>query len=281
VLAVLLVLAGLGLSAGHITLGLLEYLDRARKIYLDAYTMPVDASLAELLERRYGGKLVVSRRRDLEEGYLRILEEAREGVVVVLVPGDPLVATTHISLVVEARRRGIKARVLPGISGVLASMTSTGLSYYKFGKTATIPGPWRGVEPYSTLETIYSNMCTGAHTLLLLDIDDGGNQLDPVQGLETLLGLEERVELRVLSEAESLIVWDAGTEDERVVKYKRGRAPSYRGRIASIVVPGNVNRIEAEHVETLHGISLDPGLYRVLGEKACGAWRSLGSAASV
>ncbi|MCE4612418.1 MAG: diphthine synthase [Desulfurococcales archaeon] len=268
----MLVVAGLGISRDHVTLGLMELLEKADKVYLDTYTMPIDDDLNRFLGSRFKGKLVQSTRRLLEDEYIKILEEARERHVIILIPGDPLIATTHISLIVEAVRRGIRVKVIPGISGVVAAMTATGLSYYKFGRTATIPGPWRHTTPYSTLEVVYSNMCMEAHTLLLLDIDDYGRQLKPIDGLKELVRLEKRIGHSVLRDITVLIVWDAGTEMEKVVGYEPKRSfPIYEGRIASIVVPGRVNRIEAEHVDVLHGIRLDVKAYERASAIACKA----------
>jgi len=272
----LLVLAGLGISPEHITMGLLAYLEKAGKIYLDTYTMPVSRLTLDFLKDRFPGKLVLSTRKTLEEESYRVLEEAEKELIVVLVPGDPLIATTHVSLVVEARRRGISTRVLPGISGVVASMTSTGLSYYKFGKTATIPGPWRGVKPYSTLATVYSNMCMGAHTLLLLDIDDKGAQLRPEDGIRTLLNLEREMGLSLLSRIKLLVVWDAGTGYERVVEYDLGSSShGHQGGIASVVVPGDISKLEVEHVSILHGINLDYESHKRVTREACKALEAI------
>ena len=268
----LLAIAGLGVSLDHVTLGLVELLEKADKIYLDTYTMPIDEALKEFLESRFKGKLIPSPRRLLEDEYWRILKEAEEGIVVVLVPGDPLIATTHISLLVEAVKKRLKVRVIPGISGVVAAMTATGLSYYKFGRTATIPGPWRRVTPYSTLEVLYSNMCMGAHTLLLLDIDDWGRQLEPVEGIQGLVSLEREMGLSLLRSLTVLIVWDAGTEEVRVVGYEPGGSPPrHKGRLASVVVPGRVSRIEAEHVHVLHGVKLEVEAFENASTRACEA----------
>ena len=264
-LGLVLVLAGCGVHEGSFTRELVEALDAADIIYVDLYTMPSASWVLEALER-WAGRVRVVGREFLEERSRLIMEDARVGNVVVLSAGDPLVATTHQSLLAEAARSGIKSRYIPGISGVCTAKAYSGLSYYRFGKIATIPGPWRGLKPYSVVSVIYSNLCVDAHTLLLLDVDERGVQLKPREALLGLLTVEEELSKtlgfrRVLGETPVLVVERAGAPDARIRIYdtitnlieseEEARTPS------SLVVPAPLNAVEAWILESRLNIKLE------------------------
>lgn len=242
----------------------MELASKADVVYVDVYTSPGASWLAEELSRLAGGRVVAAGREVLEQGAWRIVEEAREGLVVVAAPGDPLVATTHVSLLVEAARRGVEWRVIPGVSGVVAAKTASGLQYYRFGRTFTIPGPWRGVRAYSVVEYAYTNICAGLHSAVLLDVDDEGRQLPPGEAAGILLDLEREVagELGVepvLHRLMALVVSRAGQPGQLV---DHGRLPDVGSARwsppATLVIPATVHPTEAEALQALHGV--DPSL---------------------
>ncbi len=228
----------------------------ADRVYVESYTMPSSQWLLSEA-RRLRPDAIQAPRRLLEENAHKLLSEARSMLVVVVVAGDPLVATTHRALLSEARRLGIEAIAVPGVSGVCAAKTASGLDYYKYGRTATIPGPWRMVKPYSVVEYTLENMCTGLHTLLLLDVSEDGRQLSLGEAWKML---EHAGAPRLLAERLALIIVDAGTERERVYHARLEDIDSHDGHggVASIVVPGSVSPVEAEHLQVLHGV--DPRL---------------------
>ena len=254
----MLVLAGGGMGPGYSTGVLDDVVSRASVVYVETYTSPGSEWLVEYARRLAGGRVRVASRSDLEEGAPRVVEEARRGLVVVLAPGDPLVATTHVSLLLEASRRGVEWRVIPGVSGVVAAMAASGLQFYRFGRTATIPGPWRGVRAYSLVDYIYCNLSCGLHTLLLLDYDPGEGPLDPGEAARILVDLEaEAVGEGILPRLVALVVEAGGLEGSRVGWWRLGELAGRRlgGRgAASLVVPGLVHPTEAEALEVLHSI---------------------------
>ena len=133
-------LIGLGLNnEKSITLEGLETLKQSDKIYLETYTSKWYGSL-ENLEEMIGKKIIQLKRLGLEENSEKILEEAKTQKISLLVIGDPLVATTHITLLLEAKKKGIKTRVIHNAS-IYSSVGETGLHLYKFGATVTLPFP--------------------------------------------------------------------------------------------------------------------------------------------
>ena len=276
----MLVLAGAGLHRGHFTLELLEALREADVVYFEGYTMPrgVASSVLRGLMEHAQGKVVVARRSDIEEGSLRIVKEAMRRRVVVVSAGHPLIATTHTALLAEASRHGVGFKVVHGVSGIVAAMTESGLDFYKFGRKATVPGPWRGVRPFSTLEFLYGNLCVGLHTLLILDLADDGRQLSPQEASSTLINAEKElirsnsISHELIPSLEAIVVSGAGTETAKVAYYGEladlARETSNFEPPTSIVVPGEVSGYEADFVRALYGVEVS-GISEREREEAC------------
>lgn len=273
-----LFIAGCGVYEGSLTRELVEVLDLADTIYVDLYTMPDPGWVLEIL-RPWSGKVKIANRRLLEEGSHSIVREGIEKNVVILSAGDPLIATTHQSLVAEAVLAGVQVRYVPGISGVCVAKAYSGLSYYRFGRTATVPGQWRGVKPYSVIATIYANLCTESHTLLLLDVSDEGTQLSPREAALRLLGTEGEILSNlnvkpILDNTPVIVVERAGAPDARILVYDSlvelsktevaFRTPS------SLVVPAPLNPVELWILESRLGLKLKPHWSkRVYGRSDC------------
>jgi len=178
-------LVGLGLGPPeYVTLKALKALEASDTVYLDCYTSPIPREMIEFLTVRLGDKLRIASRRRLEEEASRLLYEATTSDVAVAVAGDPLIATTHIALLVEAARMGIGWEVVYGVSSVSAAIAASCLSPYRFGRTVTVP---REASP-EMLRQIYrrieDNLEAGLHTLALMDVSRGGLAVgEAVEGL--------------------------------------------------------------------------------------------------
>ncbi|MGC9167168.1 MAG: SAM-dependent methyltransferase, partial [Thermoplasmata archaeon] len=61
--------------------------------------------------------------------------------IVILVPGDPMMATTHIELKISAFDKKIPFEVVNGISLKCVIPSILGLQNYKFGRSVSIPFP--------------------------------------------------------------------------------------------------------------------------------------------
>jgi diphthine synthase len=187
-----LYIVGAGLSADYLSLYAVRIIAEADVVYVDTYTS-IAPGVDEKLVRRINpwARIVKATRRVLEEESYRVVEEARTANVVVLVPGDPLTATTHIALAVEARRRGVEVRIVPGVPGPYTAAHIVGLQSYRIGKMVTLVYPEGGVRPYSVVETIYSNMDRNLHTIVLLDLRlDEGRVMTIPEAAKLLLELE-------------------------------------------------------------------------------------------
>ncbi|MEM3626656.1 MAG: diphthine synthase [Candidatus Bathyarchaeia archaeon] len=245
-----LVFVGIGL---HDEMGMslrgLEETRTADNVFIELYTSLLPNFSIKRFEEISGKKLRVLSRRELEEENGRvILEAAKSGKAVLLVPGDPLIATTHIALRIEAEKRGIKTRVVHGASIISAAMGLSGLQNYKFGKSVTIPLPENFSEtPYWV---IAQNRKLGLHTLCLLDIKaDEKKYLSIREGLGALLKIEEKAKKGIITmDTLAVGIARAGSDNAAVkadfirdlMNYNFGGPPH------SLIFPGELHFMEAE-----------------------------------
>ena len=246
-----IVFVGLGLhdEMGISLRGLAE-VKTADNVFIELYTNLMPDFSKENLEKISSKELQIVSREELEErsGKL-ILEMAETGKVVLLVPGDPLVATTHVALRIHAKKLGIKTRVIHGTSILSAVIGLSGLHNYKFGKSVTIPLPSENPSetPY---KVIAQNKKQGLHTLCLLDVKVEENRYMKIcEGLESLLKVEEKRKEKIVV-IDTLVVGiaRAGSNDptvkagflEDLLDYDFGGPPH------SIVFPGGLHFMEAE-----------------------------------
>jgi diphthine synthase len=255
-----LVFVGLGLhDDSGISLRGLNEAKRADSLFIESYTSLLPGFSLARFERVSGRKLRPLSRRDLEEDSGRVvLEAAEKGSAVLLVPGDPLVATTHVALRIAAEKRGIRTRIVHGASILSAVVGLSGLQNYKFGRSVTIPFPEDvpGDTPYMV---IVQNLHLGLHTLCLLDIKvEERRYLSIHEGLEELLRVEGRRKRNIVT-ADTLAVGIARAgSPEPVAKadslrylldYDFGKPPH------SLVLPGKLHFMEAEALVVLCGAS--------------------------
>jgi diphthine synthase len=252
-----LYLVGLGPgSGGYLTRRAMEVIMRSDKAYLDTYTSFLEPGLIEELRMILGSRLIEADRRLLEEDVLRIVKEAEGMDVAVLVPGDPLIATTHISIIVEAARRGVKYHVIHGVSAHSALISTSCLQAYKFGKIVTIPKSGVGVE--TCYRAVLENMERGLHTLILLDTADGG--LDIPSAIRMLMRVEDEVGMGLVT-PDRLVICLArigfGDEFRWAGSLAEALEGSYPPPPHSIIFPGSLHFSEAEALKALLGASPD------------------------
>lgn len=253
-----IVFVGLGLNDElGISLRGLEEVKKADKVFTELYTSVMPNLSIKRFEEISGKSLHVLSRKDLEdENGKKILDAAKDGCVVLLVPGDPLIATTHVALRVQAEKLGIKTRIIHGASIISAVVGLSGLHNYKFGKSVTIPFPSETLSetPY---DVVRQNKALGLHTLCLLDINvEEKHYLSIGEALRLLLKIEEKRGLGVIVD-DTLVVGiaRAGSDNpvvkagflKEVVDYDFGQPPH------SLVFPGKLHFMEAEALIVLAG----------------------------
>ena len=177
-----LTLIGTGV-AFDITLTGLESLKAADEAYIETYTNPVaDQSRVSTLETLCGKKFILIPREKVESKFL--LERAKNKEVCLLVSGDPMIATTHVSLFLDAKELDVSVRIIHNSSIYSVAPALSGLQVYRFGKTATLVNPRPNYKPTSSLEIIRENQSSNLHTLVLLDTEP--QPMEALTALETL-----------------------------------------------------------------------------------------------
>lgn len=244
-------LVGLGLGPGGLSLAARDAARDADVRFLETYTSrPPDG-----LDDRVGDVEPVGR--DEVESGDRILQAARDGDAALLVPGDPLSATTHVDLRLRAAREGIEVRIVHGASALTAVPGLLGLSHYKFGRGTTLVDPRPGYAPESPYDVIEANRDRGLHTLVLLDTGDGESYMTAGRGIEFLLDVEDRRGRDVVPPDRLVcVVCRAGRPD---VACHAGPASDLAGRdlgppLHTLVVPGDLHFKEREALEVLAGL---------------------------
>lgn len=245
-----LTLVGLGLEAGGLSTAGLEAAKRAESVFLEAYTAKAPQSVEEL-EALVENEIEPVERARVEEGTV-LLQAAQNGGACLLVAGDPLSATTHTSLRVQARRADVEVRVHHAGSVLTAVPAALGLSHYKFGRTTTLVTPQENYFPDSPYDVIAGNLERDLHTLVLLDVRADGSVMTAAEGAGVLARLEdERGEGWLSPQRTLLVVARAGTREEAAW---RGTVESLKGLEAgdpmhSLVVPGPLGPVEQEALE--------------------------------
>jgi diphthine synthase len=183
---------GLGLgSVEYLTRGAEKALLSAEKVYLDTYTGYLSSELEAFLRNLLGERLIYADRKKLEDGLHEIVDEAKEKEIVIAAPGDPLIATTHVSILLEAVKKGVGVSLIHGVSIISAAASYSGLSAYKFGRSLTIPREASDQVLEGVYQVVAQNEEHGLHSLILLDTADGG--LGAGEAAEYLLRTEEKI----------------------------------------------------------------------------------------
>ncbi len=195
-----LVFIGLGLNDEKgITIKGLEETKSADAVFMELYTSLMPDFSLQRFEALCRQKIQIISRNDLEEeNGAKILKAAKKGKAVFLVPGDPFIATTHVTLRIDAEKQGIKTRVIHGTSIMSAIISLSGLHNYKFGKTVTVPFPENFSEtPYNV---IAQNKKLGLHTLCLLDLKANEKLFLSInQAINMLREVEEKKKQNVIT----------------------------------------------------------------------------------
>jgi len=199
---------GLGLwPPRDLTIGGLAAARSADEAYIETYTSPLGLKVEEL-ERLVERKLKPLSREDLEDRAV-LIERAAKFRTALLCPGDPLVATTHLALVLEASKRGIDVEVFNAPSIVTAAFTRLGLHIYKLGAVTTIT---LGGLSERVAEQIQGATSRSLHSLLLLEADVASGRFVNPRGALSLL-----IEAGLVSEkSEVVVLCRLGWPSERI-----------------------------------------------------------------
>ncbi|MBI2584111.1 MAG: diphthine synthase [Candidatus Aenigmarchaeota archaeon] len=229
----MLYLIGLGLDDGDISIRGIEAVKKCDEAFAETYTSQWAGNLSAI-EKATGKRVQTLSREGVESDFL--VNMAKKQKVALLVPGDPLSATTHFQLVIDAKKAGIKCEIIHS-SSIITSVAETGLHLYKFGRTTTLPKDFKAESPFEAIE---KNKKTGLHTLILLDVG-----MDLKEALETVgkkIGTGEKI-IACLSLGTDGQIIKYGTANELKGYFKQITSPS------CIIIPGELNFKEEEALE--------------------------------
>jgi diphthine synthase len=251
----MLTLIGLGLhSEEDVTVKGLEEAMNCDVLFAEFYTSTMTGLDFEHLQELVEHEITVLERSGLEEKSKELLELAKTKKVGLLVPGDPLISTTHIHLRIEAHQMGIETRVIHNASIHSAGPSISGLQNYKFGRSATVAIPQEGFAPETPYDVTKENKERGLHTLLFLDIKVKGEsrvQMTANEAIRTLLEMEEKRKEGVFT-ADTLCVVLGNVGSDEVVM-KAGKAEELADKDFgptphSLIVPGELHFVEEDYL---------------------------------
>jgi len=251
----LLYFIGLGLfSEDDISFKGFNALKNVDVIYAEFYTAKLMGGNIDNIMNKVDAPFITLKREDVENRNL-VINDALEKDVAFVVAGDPLMATTHTELYVEAINKGIETKIIHGSSIFSAAPGLAGLQAYKFGKTTTVPFPDENFFPHSPYDAIKSNLEMGLHTLVLLDIQAHKDKYMRVnEAIEYLSKVESVRKENIFGDDRIVIGIAQAGSDKPVVK--GGKVSEivdfdFGEPLHCMIVPGNLHFVEAEALITL------------------------------
>jgi diphthine synthase len=242
-----LLLIGMGIwDEKDISVKGLEELKGCDVIFAEQYTGSREEGSLNCLEKLAGRKITIVGREEVE-GEEKILKEALSKKVAFLIPGDPLISTTHISLKLSAEKRGIETVIVHSSSILTAAIGECGLQVYKLGKPCTLAMWSKGYEPTSSYDVIAENMERGLHSVIFLDLKE--RCMEASEALEQLLKIEK--EKKRLGEFHAVVMSRVGSTEQKItygkpeilLKKPLGKPPFI------LVIPGKLHFMEEEALQ--------------------------------
>jgi len=201
----MLYLIGLGLNEDSLSREALDAISRCKCIYLEGYTVDFPYS-KENLEEIIKKKIEILGRKDVESS--KLIEEAKQKDIALLVYGSPLFATTHLTLLMDCKKAGVKTKIIYNAS-VFDAVACSGLQLYKFGKIVSMPAWQKNFSPDSFIDGVLDNLSIKAHSLILCDIG-----LSFSEAIKQLSVASENKKLKI----EKIVVCSQlGTKGEKVL----------------------------------------------------------------
>jgi len=249
-------LIGVGLKPEHLTLEAADAIGKCSQVFLDTYTSAYSEGSVSELKEAVEKEIILLDRKGIEEGFGSVLKNAKAGEedIALLVFGNALSATTHVQLLLDAKKLGLKTEVIPGIS-IYNFLGQTGLDHYRFGRTCTVVAPKENYAPDSFYDAIEANFKNNLHTLCLLDIDAEHSKMMSVsEALGIIAKVEKKRGKTILQKASLIGLYGLGSENQKI---KAGslavlQKSSFALFPQSLVIAAPLNEKEKEALEALH-----------------------------
>jgi diphthine synthase len=221
-----------------------ELLQQADFIFVDRYTHIIEDDVLNRLEEKLNKKIIKLGREILEDE-TEVIKDAKQKKVVLLVGGDPLVATTHISLLQTCINKQIPYSIIHSSSILSAAIGESGLQTYKFGKSATLTFWYENYQPTTPYNVINSNQSLGLHTILFIDLKDQ----EPMD-FETIKEIFEKMENKeqgtLLNNLKALVLSRVGYSDQKLTFGKLTNLKNVGKPPFILIIPGKLHFTEEE-----------------------------------
>ena len=251
----MLFLIGTGLSYYDISAGALEAC-RECELYQESYTSYFNEAKKEFIEGKLGKKITPLSRSDLEEEVKKIVEKAKIRDIAILTGGDPLIATTHKIILIEAKRHGIRTKIFHSSSIISAAMGESGLDFYRFGAVCTISRWSESYKPVSFYETIQKNISNNYHSIILLDYDPKeASSLGIREAIDILSKAEEKYKKGIINKTANIfIIQNLGLEGQSTYFTTISSAPLLKPvkGPSLMIIPARISDIEQEAIDSMH-----------------------------
>ncbi len=224
----------------------------AEYVFFEAYTSRLAGCSVAEMEKFYGREIRILSREDTEVDPEFLLALAKDHKVAFLTGGDPMISTTHIDLRIRAKKRGIETCIIHAASISTAVCGLTGLQNYRFGKSCSLPYPYKTWSPQTPFDVICENRERNLHTLVYLDIRQDRCMTIPeaVDILEEMAGkCGSTIPLYVG-------VSRAGSETQVVAagNAARMRDTDFGPPLHVLVIPASLHVMEQEYLELFAGL---------------------------
>lgn len=223
------------------------------EIYVENYTFLVNEELIRDIERATRKTVKIATRSMLEEGVSDFVSMAVDRDIALFVGGDPLIATTHKIIYLEALSKNVRFEVYHSSSVFTYAIGESGLDFYRFGAVCTVAA-WRdNYKPLAFYDKMYNNIRLGLHTLLLLDYNsESGKSLNMRDAIDILKKAEDSRKLGFINDDTKIVLMlDLGTKAQRVIFDSVSKIysdlPSYS--MGCIIIPGPLTGLEREILE--------------------------------
>ncbi len=246
-------LVGIGQKPEHLTPEAMAAVKKCKKVFFDSYTNFMEKRMLKEFEKKLRKKIIVLDRKKIEEEFKPVILQAKKQNICLLVPGNPLTATTHVQLLIEAKNLNSHFSFVPGIS-ITDYLPSTGLDSYRFGRITTIVAPKKNFAPESFFDAIEKNLSLNLHTLCLLEIDAEKNYFMAIpEAINILEKIAEKKQSNAIQGALLVGLYGVGGKRQKTVAGKASGLKKNTLRIfpQSLVVCARLNEKEREALELL------------------------------
>lgn len=252
----MLFLIGTGLSYDDISSKAVDACSGC-EVYYESYTSFMSKEKLDFIRSKIKKDIKELYRSDLEEGISSIVAMAKRADIAILVGGDPLIATTHKTIMIEAKKNGVATKIIHSASIVPAAIGESGLDFYRFGQVCTIPKWSEKYKPVSFYEIIERNVSNNLHTIVLLDFDHKeGRSLDCADAINTLKIAEGKYQKKIITDDTAIIIMhNLSLSGEQKIISKVGLAGkiSFNSGPTLIIIPSKMSDIEKEVVAAMYG----------------------------